>query len=268
MHRKATILILSLVYFTFFDEIRANRDRKPQVSIITSVFKGDDFIKGFLEDIVQETIFDDCELIIINANSPDNEEPIILEYVEKYPNIIYKRLSSDPGLYGVWNMAIKMATADFITNANIDDRRNHCSCEIQAKALKEDESIDLVYSDYLITYTPNQTFENNTYRWIVITHDFKPENMRLCLPGPQPMWRKSMHEKYGCFDETFLSAGDWEMWLRSASKGSRFKKINDFVSGLFFDNPTGLSNNKDFLRAHKREIEMCQLVSAYRYLWE
>ena len=58
----------------------------PKVSIITSLYKGGDFIKGFLDDIVSQTIFDEkCELIIIDANSPDNEKDIILEYQKKQP---------------------------------------------------------------------------------------------------------------------------------------------------------------------------------------
>lgn len=247
----------------FFTKIK-----RPRISIITSVFNGDNFIKGFLEDIVQESIFDDCELILINANSPGNEEPIIKEYLEEYPNIIYKRLSYDPGLYGVWNMAIQMASADFITNANLDDRRNHSSCEIQAKALEENPSVELVYSDILLTYTPNQTFENNTYRWIVVTPDFNPELMYQCLPGPQPMWRKSMHEKYGYFDDMFLSAGDWEMWLRAVIRGAKFMKIPNFVSGIYFDNPTSLSNNKEPHRVARREIETKRILEAYSSLWQ
>ena len=41
--------------------------KQPIVSIITSVFNGDEFIGGFLEDIVRQTIFHDCELIIIKV---------------------------------------------------------------------------------------------------------------------------------------------------------------------------------------------------------
>ena len=38
----------------------------------------DEFIEPYLEDITRQTIFKDkCELILINANSPGNEEPII-----------------------------------------------------------------------------------------------------------------------------------------------------------------------------------------------
>ena len=89
-----------------------------RVSIITSLYNGDEFIEGFLQYITQQTIFDECELIIINANSPGNEEPIINKYLEQYSNIVYTKLDHDPGLYAVWNMAIKMASADYVITAS------------------------------------------------------------------------------------------------------------------------------------------------------
>ena len=58
----------------------------PKISIITSLYKGGEFIKGFLDDIVGQTIFkDECELIIIDANSPEGEKEIILEYQKNIP---------------------------------------------------------------------------------------------------------------------------------------------------------------------------------------
>jgi cellulose synthase/poly-beta-1,6-N-acetylglucosamine synthase-like glycosyltransferase len=96
----------------------------PKISIITSVYDGDDHIEGFLEDITRQTIFKEkCELILINANSPGNEEEVINQYLKKFPdNIVYKRLDKDPGIYGVWNMGIELSTGEFLTNANLDDR--------------------------------------------------------------------------------------------------------------------------------------------------
>ena len=264
---KKVILIVNLILLFFLCDLQSNNLSKPRVSIITSVFNGNDFIEGFLEDIVQESIFAECELILINANSPGNEEPIIKKYLDLYPNIIYIRLPSDPGLYDVWNLGITVASADFITNANLDDRRNHRSCEIQAQALEEDSSVDLVYGDFLITYTPNQTFENNTYRWIFINPEFKPELMYHNIPGPQPMWRKSIHEKAGYFDATFFSGGDWEMWLRAIRYGSVFKKIPDFITGLYYDNPKGLSTDQDEHKVQRRVIEMQRIMWANPQVW-
>jgi len=238
--------------------------KKPRASIITSLYNGDDFIVGFLEDQVKQINFDEYELIIINANSPGNEEPIIKEYMKRYPNIVYVRLDHDPGLYAVWNMAIKMARADFITNANVDDRRNPEILKKHVEALEHDNSIELVYSDYKVTEIPNETYEKTSARYVVLPCEFSPNRMHKCLPGPQPMWRKSMHTKYGYFDETFKSAGDFEMWNRAVSKGARFKRVPG-ESGLFYINPRGLST--DVTKKEMQDEEAHRVSRMYSRMW-
>jgi hypothetical protein len=61
-------------------------------------------------------------------------------------------------------------------------------------------------------------------------------------PHNNPMWRKSLHEKNGWFEEKYKSAADWELWLRSAFNGSKFMKINE-VLGAYYFNPEGMSTN-------------------------
>ena len=221
-------------------------EKIPKVSIITSVYDGDEFIEPFLEDITTQTIFEEkCELILINAASPGNEEDTILKYVEKYPNnITYKKLDEDPGIYGVWNMGVEMSTGDFLTNANLDDRKAVNSLEAHAKTLVANEDIDLVYADSYITNKPNETYRNNSsqdrrYNF----EEFSKEGMlRGNLPHNNPMWRKSLHEKHGLFDDSYRSAGDWEYWLRCATNGSSFKKLAG-IHGLYYFNPKGISTN-------------------------
>jgi glycosyltransferase involved in cell wall biosynthesis len=239
---------------------------KPRASIITSVFKGDFFIRKFLEDITNIKNFADYELILINANSPGNEEPIIKEYLEHYPNIIYKRLEKDPGVYGVWNLGIKMAKADFVTNSNLDDRRNPDALENHVEFLGQNPGIDLVYSSYYITYAPNETFQNNTYRYVVEAEEFTGPNMYKCLPGPQPTWRKSMHEKCGYFREDMKHSGDLELWNRAVTQGSKFARVPGF-STLFYMNPEGLSTSTQSIYATPRQLEDAFIRGAYGYRW-
>jgi len=220
----------------------------PKVSIITSVYDGDDFIRPFLEDMSRQTIFEEkCELILINANSPGNEEEIIKEYVEKYPNnIVYKKLEEDPGIYGVWNIGVEMSTGEFLTNANLDDRKAPQSLERHAQELYLDSEVQLVYADMLITDIPNETFENNNSNGRQYNFpQFLLDNLKMVnMPHASPMWRKSLHDAHGLFEDKYRSAGDWEMWLRAASQGSKFKKINTTL-GLYFFNPKGISTNPD-----------------------
>ena len=73
---------------------------------------------------------------------------------------------------------------------------------------------------------------------------FCKENMIKCLPGPNPVWRRSVHDSCGYFDENYKFAGDWEFWLRLVRSGSIFKKVPG-VHGLYHLNPKGLSTNVD-----------------------
>ena len=239
-----------------YDDVRT--EDIPKISILTSVYDGDEYIREFLENITQQTIFEEkCELVIVNANSPGNEEPVIFEYMEKYPdNILYKKLDKDPGIYGVWNECIRMSSGEFLTNANLDDRKSLNSIEMHAKGLMTHQDVDLVYSDMLVTDKPNETFENNSSEGRKYqTPEFSFNMLKMMnMPHAAPLWKKSIHEKHGFFDEKYKSAGDWEMWLRAASQGSKFKKL-PFSLNLYYFNPKGISTNKENF-SWKREEEM------------
>jgi len=241
---------------------------KPKVSIITSVWNGDAFIEGFLADVTKQTIFDQCELILINANSPGNEEPVIKKYMEKHPNIIYIKLDKDPGIYAVWNQAINLSKSDFITNANLDDRSRFDAYDLLSKELENDHAVDLVYGGFITTKFPNENMENYHCNSVVNATPFSMENMRFCLPGPRPMWRKSMHDKYGFFDETFTSSGDMAMWLRATMLGSTFKKVDGYFT-LFYINPEGMSTQEIHSRRAKlRKLEDLLLILKYPQIWK
>ena len=225
-----------------------NKEDIPKVSLITSVYKADEHIEQLMEDVTRQTIFKEkCEWVILNANEKghDYEEEIILKYKEKYPeNIVYERLEEDPGVYAVWNKAIKMSSGEFVTNINCDDRRAKYGLEKQAAVLVSNPDVDLVYNDSYVVKEPNIVFENVPPG--TPQYNFEPFSaeamLRNNLPHNNPMWRKSVHEKHGYFDEEFRSAGDWEMWLRASTAGSRFMKVNS-VLGVYYFNPEGISTN-------------------------
>ena len=239
------------------DNIRTvSAEELPKISIITSVFKGDEFIRPFLEDITRQTIFKEkCELILINPNSPGNEEEVIKEFQDKFPdNIVYKKLENDPGIYACWNIAAKMATGEFLTNANLDDRKAPDALQTLARELVLKDEVDVAYADNLLTNSPNETWEKNTASSLYPSENFSVEAMlRGNPPHCMPMWRKSLHEKFGYFEEKYRSASDWEFWLRCAMQDVKMSKVNRAL-GLYFFNPKGMSTNQEN-NSWKREEE-------------
>lgn len=228
---------------------------KPKVSIITSMFKGAKHLKPFLLNMINQTYFKNCELIIINANSPENEDEIIEPYLQKYDNIFYERLDHDPGIYGTWNYALKKTTGKYITNANLDDRRSLKQIEELVKTLEYNPDASLSYTECYVTHTDDEDFYNNSSEGQTYpASGFSKENMIKCLPGCMPLWKREIHETCGSFNESYKMAGDWEMWLRAVKNGYSFVKVETPL-GLYYFNPEGLSTSKDKDRATERYNE-------------
>jgi glycosyltransferase involved in cell wall biosynthesis len=256
------------MYDQFVEKIYGKKIEKldlsklPKISLITSVFNASEHIDGLMEDVTRQTIFNDkCEWIILNANpqGKDYEEEVILKYAEKYPNIVYKRLENDHGIYAVWNQAIKMATGEYITNINCDDRRSPDCIEKQASMLFVNGDAELVYNDSYITQTPNTVWENidkSTTQRYNFEQFSKEAMLRGNLPHNNPMWKKSLHDKYGFFNEQYRSASDWEFWLKCSFGGSKFIKADE-VLGIYYFNPTGMSTNPEnnvWKRKEEKEV--------------
>lgn len=227
----------------------------PKISIITSVYNEDQFISQFLHEITKQTIFQQCELLLINPCSPGTKEKFILTFQQKYQNIIYLKLNYDPGLYAIWNIGIKLARGIYLTNANIDDRVAYNCYEQHAKTLDSFPHISLTYSDLYVSPRPNIKSSDHRVNNLELIEmpDFSIENaLKPSLANDHPMWRRDCHDKWGFFDEKYKSAGDYEMWLRFLAGGAQFKKtFNTF--GIHYANPLGLSTNTQWQIRHRKE---------------
>ncbi len=225
---------------------KTSADLPFSVTIVTSLYKGEKYIKSFLENMITQTIIDRCQLFIVDANSPQKESEIINNYLELYPNIRYLRLDERIGIYEAWNLAIKESDSEFITNANVDDLHRHDALELKVKALRENPEVDVAYSDVYYSFLANLPFEIvekcNLKTNLPTANKFNLLNFNS--PHNSPIWRRSLHQKIGYFDPTYKSAGDYEFWLRAAFSGSYFLKIPKPLV-LYYYNPKGISTKKN-----------------------
>jgi glycosyltransferase involved in cell wall biosynthesis len=224
-------------------------------SIFCTVFKGEKFVKGYVDNILQQTVFDQTEFVFLDCNSPENEKDILEPLSSQYNNIIYKRLDNDPGLYASWNLAVKMCSSDIIGNWNIDDRKSSNSIEILLKAFERDPELDLAYGLTYVSTTPNETYENNSYDYVYPCLPHSLKNLMLNnSPHCMPLWKKNLHDRFGYFDETYKTASDGDMWLRCAVGGAKIKMVNHPV-GLYYYNPTGRSTDPRHLAEMVAEVQ-------------
>ena len=223
-------------------------------SSFCSLYKGEKFVQGYIEDMLKQSVFNDIEFIFLDCASPENEKDFILPLTEEYSNIKYHRLDSDPGLYAAWNIAIKMCSSNLIGNWNIDDRKNKEGLEILLYQFDKDPELDLVYGLTYVSHKANEKYINNDYSQIYpyLPHSF--ENLlRNNSPHCMPLWKKSLHNRFGYFDENYKTAADGDFWLRCAVGGATIKMVNHPV-GLYYENPTGRSTNPETLKEMISEV--------------
>lgn len=226
---------------------------KYLVSAIVSTYNAERFIRGCMEDLENQTVADKLEIIVVNSGSHENEEAVVRQFQQKYNNIVYIKTERRERVYTAWNRAVKAARGTFLTNANTDDRHRQDALETMAKTLQANPDIALVYGDQIRTDTPNDIFANHHATEITEKPEYSRERLLFgCCTGSQPMWRKSLHDEFGYFDDTLTCAGDWDFWLRISSN-YKFKHIPEFL-GLYYYNQDGIEHSRKIHNLYERYI--------------
>ena len=237
------------------EQTKENEDKKIRVSAIVSTYNAESFIDGCLFDLINQTLFkkDELEIIVIDACSQENEKEVVEGYQAYYDNISYLRTGTRETLYASWNRAISMAQGRYITSANTDDRHRHDALEILADYLDTHLNVALTYPAQIDTSIPNETFETTKSKKVLDWPPFSYQELeRHCIIGSQPMWRRSLHDHYGMFRDSFRSAGDYEFWLR-IGKQETFYKFPE-VLGLYYRNPQGIEHGTNV--SHHETIQI------------
>jgi glycosyltransferase involved in cell wall biosynthesis len=225
----------------------------PKVTAIVSTCNAERFMRGCLEDLVAQTLLSQMEIIVVDSASPENERKIVEEFQRSHPNIIYLRTEKRETLYAAWNRAILLSRGKYLTNANTDDRHAPDAIEILAGLLDSSEA-DVAYASVAITEDENARFSDAKVKGQFKARPFDRRRLfRDCMPGPQPVWRRSLHERFGMFDPEFRSAGDYEFWLRISGE-TKFVHTRK-VLGLFLDSAQSISHN---LPVHEEETELAR----------
>jgi hypothetical protein len=217
-----------------------------KVTLATSLFKCSEWIEIFLENFCQQIAFSECQLILFDCERNSEHFKKALPYLIRHENIIFIRLSSDPKLYNVWNMAASMATTKYMGNLNHDDLRHPLQVAEILKVLEERPEVSIA-STSIVPYQhedlsnvlqsgfneidATSLWAQHDEPWFAYLHgEYTIKNLfklddnskavtSQCIPHCAPIWRRSLHTEHGYFNEVFFSsAADWGFWLSCLQK--------------------------------------------------
>ncbi|UOQ50000.1 glycosyltransferase [Gracilibacillus caseinilyticus] len=191
----------------------------PKVSVIITTYNRHVALAELLAALVEQT-FQNFEVIIIN----DAGESID-QVVDLYPELHIQVIHLPVNHYHVFarNQGVQAAKGEFIMLMDDDDLPLSMHLETM---LPEIEEADLVYSDVEIVNYREVGKRRIPLNHQLFAYDFDLAAMRTFstyVPSGS-LYRKSLHNDIGLFDEEVRNYWDWDFFLRTAEK-HRIKRV-------------------------------------------
>ena len=211
-----------------------------KLTCLLSTYHDLPLLQGRLDNLLTQTGVD-LEIVFI-AEAGSKEWQTFDYWFPKHLDRLYiKTIETEgiPTLYDAWNQGIAIAEGEYITNVNTDDRLYPGALQKMIDVLDNNPDYGLVYPDVdRVDEIDGEPF--GQFNWAEGDLNILLDG---CFLGPMPMWRKSLHDKYGLFDGGYHSSGDYEFWLRLAKDGVKFYHLKE-VMGAYFDRKESIEHRQ------------------------
>jgi teichuronic acid biosynthesis glycosyltransferase TuaG len=124
----------------------------PLVSIITPVYKAEEFIEETIQSVMKQT-YSNWEMVLINDQSPDNSKEIILSLAAQDSRIRLVDLPENSGAAIARNTGIEAAHGEFIAFLDSDDLWHPQKLEKQIKFMLD--------NDYAFSFTAYELIDED-----------------------------------------------------------------------------------------------------------
>ena len=217
-----------------------------KVSTITPCYNMSKYMKGFLDNLSTQT-HKDLEIVLDHNDPSDEEVKLVEKYNQQYDNILHIKVEGVDPIGTSMNRCIEYATGDYLCIWNVDDLRTPDSIEIMAKVLDDNPDIDLVYGNYVIV----SKFGDTNGQFVDVEPHI-PELKEGMILGPFFMFRKSLIEKSGLFDEQLIQGPDYDLALRLVRNGKAHFMPDNL--GYYLNEGLGMSTKPNSKQPIERTV--------------
>jgi glycosyltransferase involved in cell wall biosynthesis len=208
----------------------------PRVSVVIPVFNGERFFADALASLESEKDIP-AEFIIVDDGSTDGSMAIAKGFADRDPRFRIVR-GAHQGVASARNAGVSAANGEYITFLDSDDLCPPGRIARQTRKLDSHGTIEVVVGQTL-------WFE-------ALTRDLQPVPgthflRNHCVALHSALFRHSVFEAYGNFDETAVASEDLDFFLRLYEGGARVLVENDIAS-LYRRHADNMTNNRQMLQ--------------------
>lgn len=225
----------------------------PEISVITIVRNGSEFIRDAVESVLQQS-FADFEYIIIDDESEDDTFDIIKSYDDD--RIV--ALSMPHDYIGNLNYALKLAKGRFVARFDGDDYMQSNRLLIQHTRMAQNPDIDIC-ATWGATINENKEFKP-IYSRSISRYVYNPEialiKENFIIHG-SVMIRKSFLSKNNCmYRWVYPCCEDYDLWLQMAKKNAVFYVEPQVLVGIRQHPGQVTSKKEDVIKESSRQLRL------------
>ena len=186
----------------------------PKVSVVTSVYNGETYLKECVDSILNQT-FQDFEYIILNNGSTDGTTEILSKFTDPRLKIVHQ---DNLGIAMSLNKGVKLSRSDIIARLDADDYSFPQRLEKQVTFMEQHPEIVVCGSRFKELLGGN-TF-NQSIRFIETDQAIR-KSMSLFNPFSHSatIFRKKAFLESGGYNCRYKYAQDYDLWVRILNFG-------------------------------------------------
>lgn len=208
-------------------------------SIIICTYNSAQRLPKTLDSILAQTS-NDYEVVIIDGASTDGTVDVLKKYAEKFARKPRWISEKDRGIYDAMNKGVKMASGEFLSVIGAGDWLEKDALEKASDFIEKNPQADAVFGKTRIWES-----DLKTSRIVQTTSEMLAE---YPMQHPSLFYKKTLHEKFGLYDENYKIVADYVFCLKAFYVGKvKATSFDNVVDNFVMDGASSKNNFKVLL---------------------
>ena len=188
---------------------------QPRVSVIASLYNAADKLPTLLTMLANQSLArsGELEVVLVDSNSPSDEFGALQTFLSaRALPVLYLRSAQRETIQAAWNRGIHQSRAPYLAFLGADEGLHPDALSILARQLDENPGVDWAMADSVVTNVDREgvydsdvmPYDRTGYRQDMVYLD------TTYLSWVGGLYRRSLHDRFGWYDETYRAAGDTE----------------------------------------------------------
>ncbi len=237
--------------------IYSHNNKEKEITIVTPIYNGENFIENIFESISKQTINNKLEWILVDDKSTDDSLNKCIELAknnkDKIGTIKIYSLDENSGAIYALKFGFNKAKTNYIGWISVDDAYvDNDKLEVDLNLLKN-ENYDITFSNKMIlgtniTQGALYNIDDNILK--LLKSDNRMKKIAYLsysnpINGSSLVFSKEAYKKCGGFDTSLVSVdGDWDLLSKSALLNLKFTHDDKTVFNTSHTNQTSKNTTK------------------------